>query len=162
MDLEHFNKQAQNLKKENRKLFDKLKLRKPNNLDELFHAAHDEVFAQTDCLTCANCCKTTSPIFYEKDIERAAKAVGIKPGAFIEKYLKIDEDKDYVLQSSPCFFLGSDNYCSIYESRPNACREYPHTNRKKMVQIMDLTYKNTLVCPAVLKITERVKKELGF
>lgn len=162
MDLSKFNKQAQNLKKENRRFFDKLKLRKPANLDELFHTAHEEVFAEIDCLTCANCCKTTSPIFYEKDIERAAKHLGIKPGAFIEKYLKIDEDKDYVLQSSPCAFLGSDNYCSIYESRPNACREYPHTDRKKMVQIMDLTFKNTLVCPAVLRITEKVKKELGL
>ncbi len=162
MDLQQFNKQAQNLKKENRRFFDKLKLRKPNNLDELFHEAHKEVFEEIDCLTCANCCKTTSPIFYEKDIERAAKAVGLKPGSFTEKYLKIDADKDYVLQSAPCPFLGSDNYCSIYESRPNACREYPHTDRKKMVQLADLTYKNTLVCPAVLKITEKVKKELGF
>jgi len=65
-----------------------------------------------------------------------------------------------VLQSSPCAFLGGDNYCSIYESRPKACREYPHTDRKKMIQVMDLTYKNTLVCPAVLKITEQVKREL--
>ena len=119
MNLSQFNKQSQNLKKENRRFYDKLKLKKPRNLDDLFHTAHEEVFAETDCLTCGNCCKTTSPIFYEKDIERIAKHLNLKPGTFIEKYLRIDEDKDYVLQSSPCAFLGADNYCSIYESRPN-------------------------------------------
>jgi len=29
-----------------------------------------------------------------------------------------------------------------------------------MYQILDLTYKNTLVCPAVLKIVDKVKKKL--
>jgi Fe-S-cluster containining protein len=82
----------------------------------------------------------------------------MKPGDFIEHYLRIDEDHDYVLKSSPCPFLGTDNYCKVYESRPKACREYPHTDRKKMVQIMDLTYKNTLVCPAVLEMVERIKR----
>jgi len=127
-------------------------------MDDAFHAAHEEVFTETDCLTCANCCKTTSPIFYQTDIERSSKYLRMKPGDFIEKYLHIDEDKDFVLKSSPCAFLGSDNYCSIYNARPKACREYPHTNRKKMVQITDLTYRNTLVCPAVFEMLERLKK----
>jgi Fe-S-cluster containining protein len=89
-----------------------------------------------------------------------AKALRMKPGDFIEKYLRIDEDKDYVLKSSPCPFLDSENYCSVYSDRPKACREYPHTNRKKMVQIMDLTYKNTLVCPAVLEMVEQMKENI--
>jgi Fe-S-cluster containining protein len=69
----------------------------------------------------------------------------------------MDEDGDFILNHAPCPFLGADNYCSIYESRPDACREYPHTNRKKVVQIMDLTYRNTLVCPAVLEIAEKLR-----
>ncbi len=162
MNLDSFKSQAAHLKNNNKSFFHKLKIKKPKNLDELFHSAHEEVFSELNCLTCGNCCKTTSPIFYEKDIERAAKAVKLKPGDFIEKYLKMDEDKDYVLQKAPCAFLDAENYCSIYESRPNACREYPHTNRKKMIQILELTFQNTLVCPAVLKITERVKKQLGL
>lgn len=162
MDLLLFKKQTEILKRENRKFFDKLKLKKPKQLDELFHKAHQKVFDETECLTCANCCKTTSPIFYQKDIERASHAIRLKPGDFTQKFLKIDEDGDFVLQKSPCFFLDSENYCTIYDSRPNACREYPHTDRKKMIQIMDLTYQNTLICPAVLKITEKVKREIGL
>lgn len=162
MDLNAFNAAAQNQKKANQSFYKRLKQKPPRHLDEVFHDAHETVFEQTDCLTCANCCKTTSPIWYQRDIERAAKAQRMKPGAFIETYLRIDEDQDYVLKKSPCTFLNADNTCSIYEDRPNACREYPHTDRKKMAQIMDLTFKNTLVCPAVLKITDLVKQKLGL
>ena len=161
MDLTEFNKKTQIAKKENQHFFKRLINRPPKNLDELFHTSHEETFEKTDCLSCANCCKTTSPIFYQRDVERAAKAVKLKPGAFIEKYLREDEDKDLVLQQAPCPFLNDDNYCTIYTNRPNACREYPHTNRKKMHQILGLTFKNTLVCPAVLKITDDIKKKLG-
>jgi len=158
MDLSDFNKRAEQKKKENQSFFKKLKSRPLKNLDELFHEAHEEVFAKTDCLACANCCKTTSPIFYQRDIERAAAAVKLKPGDFIQKFLFMDEEGDFVLKQAPCPFLEQENYCSIYESRPVACREYPHTNRKKMQQILDLTFRNTCVCPAVLEITERLKK----
>jgi Fe-S-cluster containining protein len=118
------------------------------------------VFEHTDCLKCANCCKTTSPIFYQTDIERVAKALQIKPGVFIQQYLFMDEEGDFVLKQAPCPFLDQNNYCQIYESRPKACKEYPHTDRKKMQQILDLTFQNTLVCPAVLAIVERVEVAL--
>jgi uncharacterized protein len=158
MDIKRFTASAKDKSAENKTYLLSLKKKDGRRIDDAFHSLHDEVFDEIDCLTCANCCKTTSPIFYQNDIERAAKALRIKPGDFVEKYLRIDEDKDYVLQSSPCPFLGSDNYCSIYESRPKACREYPHTDRKKMTQILELTHRNTLVCPAVLEIVERLKK----
>lgn len=158
MDVERFREQAKKRAPENKKFLQGLKRKDPRVVDDHFHQAHEEVFEELDCLDCANCCKTTSPIFYQHDIERAAKALRMKPGDFVEKYLRIDEDKDYVLQTAPCPFLDHENYCSIYEDRPKACREYPHTDRKKMVQILELTYKNTLVCPAVLEITERLKK----
>lgn len=158
MDLNRFKDISKTKSAENKKFLQGLKKKDPRKVDEAFHTVHDEVFEEIDCLTCANCCKTTSPIFYQTDIERVAKSVRMKPGDFIEKYLRIDEDKDYVLKSSPCPFLDAENYCSVYEDRPKACREYPHTNRKKMVQIMELTHKNTLVCPAVFEMVERLKK----
>lgn len=158
MDLAAFKVKAQTESAQNKKFLNSFKKRNPREIDDLFHAAHEEVFSEIDCLTCANCCKTTSPIFYQTDIERVAKALRMKPGDFIQKYLRIDEDRDYVLQSSPCPFLDDDNRCRVYQDRPKACREYPHTDRKKMVQIMDLTHKNTLVCPAVLEMVERMRQ----
>lgn len=157
VDLTVFKTKSESQSVQNRKFLTGLKKRNPREVDDAFHMLHEEVFSEMDCLTCANCCKTTSPIFYQTDIERMAKALRMKPGDFIEKYLRIDEDKDYVLKSSPCPFLDAENYCTVYTDRPKACREYPHTNRKKMVQIMDLTYKNTLVCPAVLEMVERMQ-----
>lgn len=159
-DLNAYKHQAQTRKKENQAFYQKLRRSKPRRLDEAFHEAHEEAFEKIDCLECANCCKTTSPIFYQRDIERVARRLRMKPGDFIETYLRIDEENDYVLKTAPCPFLNSDNYCSVYEDRPTACREYPHTDRKKMEQLLDLTYRNTLVCPAVLEITEKLKKVL--
>jgi Fe-S-cluster containining protein len=161
VNLEQFTLQSKNKERENKKFLGSLKKKDSRKVDEVFHATHEEVFEEIDCLTCANCCKTTSPIFYQNDIERVAKSLKMKPGDFIEKYLRIDEDKDYVLKSSPCPFLDSENYCKVYEDRPKACREYPHTNRKKMIQITELTFKNTLVCPAVFEMVERIKKIVG-
>ncbi|QSE96173.1 YkgJ family cysteine cluster protein [Fulvivirga lutea] len=160
MDLNKFREESKNRSKQNKKFLSSLKNKNPRLLDDGFHQLHDEVFEEIDCLECANCCKTTSPIFRDKDIERLASHFRIKPGEFIEKYLHLDSDNDYVLNSAPCPFLGVDNYCTVYEARPKACREYPHTDRKKMTGILSLTYKNTLVCPAVLEIVERIKKIL--
>ncbi|MFM7565180.1 MAG: YkgJ family cysteine cluster protein [Flavobacteriales bacterium] len=128
------------------------RIKKGKHLDTLFHEAHNAVFKTTDCLQCAQCCKTTSPIFRDADIRRIAKHLKVKEATFIADYLRIDEDSDMVLTTSPCPFLGPDNACSIYQHRPLACREYPHTNRKNMHQILHVTERNTQVCPAVAKI----------
>jgi uncharacterized protein len=158
MDAEKLSRDAKNAEPASRKLFQKLKKQKSADLDQVMRALHEEEFSRTDCLSCANCCKTTSPIFYQKDIERLARHFRISPSKFIGQYLHIDEDKDFVLNTSPCAFLGTDNYCSVYDSRPNACREYPHTDRKRFHQILDLTLKNTSICPAVFNIVEKLKK----
>jgi Fe-S-cluster containining protein len=144
----NFKSNQQQLKKWNKS--------KPKDLDQRFHTAHQKEFAKRDCLQCANCCKTTSPIFRQPDIRRMAKALRMKESQLVVQYLKRDEDDDYVLQSSPCFNLLPDNTCAVYEDRPLACREYPHTDRKNMYQIMDLTAQNTLICPAVASIVEKI------
>lgn len=158
--LLHLPQRAKDAKKSNKKYFARLAKRPPKQLDATMQALHDEVFEEIDCLECANCCKTTSPIFRTKDIESIAAHLKMKVGDFVAKYLKVDEEEDYVLQSSPCPFLGADNYCSIYEARPKACREYPHTDRKNFHQILPLTLKNTTICPATFEMVKRLKKVL--
>ena len=148
---------AKEERKSNRKYFGRLAKRPPRHLDQLMADLHQETF---DCLECANCCKTTSPIFRDIDIDRVAQHLGIRPAHLVEQYLHLDEDGDYVLNVAPCPFLGEDNYCSIYEARPKACREYPHTDRKNFHQILDLTLKNTTICPATFRIVQRLKEEL--
>lgn len=135
-------------KKIYREILNRLKRKTPKDLDQIAENLHHEFFRDFDCLTCANCCRTTSPVLYDKDIERLSRHLKVRPGDFVNKYLKIDEEKDYVFQGAPCPFLGEDNLCAVYESRPLACREYPHTNRKRFHQILDKTFENTKICPA--------------
>lgn len=146
---------------ENKRFFAKLKKKPPKNLDYVMQELHDAEFERTDCLTCANCCKTTGPLFTNTDIERISKHFRLKPQQFIETYLRVDEENDYVLQQVPCTFLGADNYCSIYDVRPKACREFPHTDRKKFQQISNLTLKNVAICPAAFNIVEELKRRLA-
>jgi len=145
---------------ENKKYFAKLKNKPPKNLDYVMQELHDEVFSKTDCLQCANCCKTTGPLFTNADIERISKHLKMKPQDFVNTYLRVDEENDHVLQSVPCTFLDAENYCLIYDVRPKACREYPHTDRKKFHQISNLTLKNVEICPAAYAIVEEMKKRL--
>ncbi|MBT8272602.1 MAG: YkgJ family cysteine cluster protein [Bacteroidia bacterium] len=154
-------KLAKDKHKENKSFFDKLKKRPPKQLDYLMQELHEEEFKRTDCLQCANCCKTTGPLFTTRDIERISKSFRMKQQEFIQTYLRIDEDNDYVLKSVPCAFLGSDNICSIYDIRPKACREFPHTDRKKFHQISNLTLKNVSICPAAYNIVEEMKKRIN-
>jgi Fe-S-cluster containining protein len=157
MDLEEHKDQLKLKLKENVKFFKRLKRMKPKVLDQMIHPIHEEVFSCTDCLKCGNCCKTTSPLFTDKDISRIAKYLRIKPSAVVSQYLKIDEDRFYVLKTAPCTFLGADNYCAIYDARPKACRDYPHTDRIKQSQLLNITEKNVEVCPAVFNIIEKLK-----
>ena len=152
---------GQTQKKKNKKLVQQLKKSKPKQLDDLVHDLHEEVFEEIDCLKCANCCKTTSPGIHERDVDRLAKHLRIKPSQLIDQYLELDNDGEYVFRSAPCPFLSADNYCSVYEARPLACREYPHTNRKRFYQILPLSLKNTDICPAVVRVFEGIHKEMG-
>ncbi len=156
LDYESLKKRAEGKKDKFRQTLSKLKKVQDNRVDKLFHEAHEKAFAQIDCLTCAFCCRHVGPRITRQDIKRAAAALRIKEAEFEETYLRIDEDQDFVFKSMPCPFLGSDNYCSIYEDRPKACREYPHTDRRKMKQIFNLTLTNSTCCPAVEKILDNL------
>ncbi len=160
MELQKLKSKALQNKKQNKKLLQKVKKKKGKEIDEIFNDAHEKVFSCTDCLKCANCCTTTGPLYTDKDIDRIAKHLRLKPTDFIAQYLRLDEENDYVLQTVPCTFLGADNYCSIYEVRPKACAEYPHTDRNKQSQLLNLNLKNTEVCPAVFEIFEEIKKNI--
>ena len=70
MDLEFYKNQALQKQKEHKKFLENLKKKTPKNLDYVVQELHDEVFEEIDCLACANCCKTTGPLYTEKDIER--------------------------------------------------------------------------------------------
>ncbi len=148
---------ARSRKKEYRKLVYRLKKLKPKVVNSLFLDLHDEAFEIIDCLECANCCNSISPSVKDNDIRRIARHLKSKPSKVTDNYFLPDVDNDYVMNTTPCPFLSNNNYCEIYESRPLACKGYPHTDHNKMHQILNLTLKNTKICPAVCYIFEELR-----
>jgi Fe-S-cluster containining protein len=147
--------------KERQKLYKGFLQKAPKNqvygkLTEL----HDEAFSKINCLECASCCKSYSPRFKTPDIKRISRALQLKESVFIEKYLKVDEDGDYVLQQLPCPFLGADNYCSIYDDRPSDCHRFPYTDEDVILKRPVLTLKNSSFCPATYYVLERLMEEV--
>ena len=124
-------------------------------------ALHDEAFQQIDCTQCANCCRNYSPRFKTPDIKRIAKLLQLKESDFIATYLRLDEDGDYVVRSTPCPFLGADNYCSIYEDRPSDCTRFPYTDEDVLVKRAQLTLKNSSFCPIVYYVLEKLVLHLS-
>lgn len=161
IDIGKYHQLALQKQKEHRKFLATLKKKAPKNLDKIVQEVHTEVFREIDCTKCANCCKILGPLFTESDISRIAKHFRMRLPVFEDMYLRVDEDNDKVFKSMPCPFLGEDDLCSIYDIRPKACREFPHTDRKKIYQINHLTIQNTLICPAVYLFVEKLQERLA-
>lgn len=120
---------------------------------------HEEAFSKIDCLQCGNCCKGYSPRFKTPDIKRIAKHLKMKDGDLINEYLRVDEDGDYVMKSTPCSFLGEDNYCSIYDVRPSDCERFPYTDEDVIIKRQNITLKNSTFCPAVYYVLEKLMEQ---
>ena len=121
---------------------------------------HNEVFAEIDCLQCANCCRTEPAILTPGDAKRIAKHLGTSPKQFIRQYAIEDINGELMLNGVPCKFLQSNNTCSIYEVRPEACRRFPHTHEAEFPSRTNLNLANTIVCPAAYHITKRLQQSL--
>lgn len=117
---------------------------------------HEEATAAVDCLQCANCCKNYSPRFKTPDIKRISKHLGLRESVFIDTYLRVDEEGDFVVKSSPCPFLGTDNYCAIYDERPSDCRRFPYTDEDVILKRQPLTLKNAGFCPITYYVLEKL------
>ncbi len=152
----------ENRSAENRRKYKQLLQRTDqNSVLKALPKLHEEAFEKIDCLKCANCCKSYSPRFKTPDIKRITKTLKMKEGDFIETYLRLDEDGDYVTKKTPCPFLGTNNYCTIYENRPGDCVRFPYTNEDVIVKRQRLTLKNSSFCPIVYFVMEGLIQQLS-
>ncbi|MEP6675743.1 MAG: YkgJ family cysteine cluster protein [Ferruginibacter sp.] len=142
----------------------KLENNPPKGLDKITAATEPLVWAEVDCLTCANCCKTMTPTYTPQDIKRIAAHFNVTPQQFKDKWLMYEKrDKDWQNKKQPCQFLNlKDNKCSIYEVRPADCSGFPHLPRKKMVDYMHVHKQNIEYCPATYKMVEKMKAAIKF
>jgi uncharacterized protein len=146
---------------EKQKLFKQLLQRTDKNkILKQLPQLNDEAFEKVDCLSCAACCKNYSPRFKTPDVKRISKHLRLKESDFIETYLRVDEDGDFVVKTSPCPFLGAGNFCSIYEVRPSDCARFPYTDEDVIIKRQQLTLKNSTFCPITYYVLDKLSTSL--
>ena len=152
-------KQKFNLNKRSfRSFLTKLENNPPKGLQTMLEKVDKEVWADTDCLSCGNCCKKMTPTFSTTDIKRISAHFEMTPDAFKDKWLKFEKkDGDWQNKKQPCQFLNlKDNKCSIYIVRPGSCAGFPHLTKKKMVEYIHVHQQNVEYCPATYKMVEKM------
>jgi Fe-S-cluster containining protein len=132
-----------------------------------FRKVAEEIEENMDCRACANCCKVAETNLSERDVEKLARFLRISGKQFIERYttMSVQDENETILRRTDagCIFLDG-NDCTIYEARPDTCRDFPHLIRgagsiqSRMWQMIDrATY-----CPIVYNSLEEYKKIVGF
>ena len=136
---------------------------KPKGLDIIALEVNKEVWAETDCLACANCCKTMTPTFTSKDIKRISNHFNQTPDEFKTKWLYKERGTgDMMNKKQPCQFLNlKDNKCSIYEIRPDDCSGFPHHTKKHFTDWVHVYKQNVEYCPATYKLVEKMMERVG-
>lgn len=141
-----------------RRFLSKLENDRPRGIDKTIEKLEREMWQETDCLSCANCCKTMTPTFTEKDIKRISAHLNMSSIDFRDKWLKRERggDRDWLNKTEPCQFLNlKDNKCSIYEVRPADCAGFPHL-RKKFTDFAHVHKQNVELCPATFRLVEKM------
>jgi len=134
----------------------------PEEMPQLVAEEDGKMWRETDCLSCANCCKKMTPTFTKEDVHRISAHLGMTAQAFRKKWLYKEKDGagDWMNTSIPCQFLGADNKCSIYEVRPLDCAEFPHHHKQPFDSYNDTFTQNLSYCPATYNLVQRLKKRV--
>jgi Fe-S-cluster containining protein len=118
------------------------------------------------CTGCGNCCKDPLLPLTDRDVLRIVQRTGDDPQEFItwvdrngidmddepEAFVRLRQGKRVMVmrhQGGGCRYLGSDDRCTIYGSRPLGCRIFPFDptygkdgklRRLKLIQATDCQY----------------------
>ena len=157
--LEQWHNQKEKKSKENFRFLTQLKSKNIDGLETKVEEIHDDVFSEINCLDCGNCCKSYTINLTQADCERISSFLG--KDILLELDCIETPSEEILIQTIPCPFLGADNACSIYEVRPESCRDYPHFKGKSIVSRRYVHSENTVVCPATFHILERIKDAIG-
>lgn len=162
INLRSFRQQVRTKKRSFRRFLTKLENNPPRGLTKKITELEKEVWLQTDCLSCANCCKTMTPTFNKQDLKRISAYFGQTVEEFQQKWLRREKggDRDWMNKKEPCQFLNlQDNKCSIYEVRPADCAGFPHLTRK-FSDFVHVHKQNVEYCPASYKLVEKMMSSL--
>jgi len=162
INLRSFKQKARHQKTSMRRFLTKLEKKAPTGLDKKIAVLEKEVWQETDCLTCANCCKTMTPTFTDRDMKRISAHLNMTVPELQAKWLRREKggDRDWLNKTEPCQFLNlKDNKCSIYEVRPADCAGFPHLS-KKFKDFVHIHKQNVEYCPATYKLVEKMMERI--
>lgn len=161
VNLRAFRKNVKANKSAFKRYLTKLEKNPPRGLDKIALRADMDMWQETDCLSCANCCKTMSPTYTPSDLKRIAEHFDMSVDEFKAKWLYKDRNNDWLNKKQPCQFLNlADNKCSIYPIRPKDCAGFPHHTKKKMVDYVHVYKQNIEYCPATYRWVEKMKERI--
>jgi Fe-S-cluster containining protein len=142
----------------NSRFLHSLKSLSENRVDQAARELHEEAFSLIDCTRCANCCRTSHPAFEQHEIERIARRLGVEPAELVEKHFVPCEDEPGMQpKDQPCPLLAANGRCTVYEDRPASCAGFPYTDEPGFASRTYMHASNTLGCPAVFYIVERMR-----
>lgn len=160
--LKKFEQGVAKYKTSMRRFLSRVEKKPPENLDALSVVLDKEVWAETDCLQCSNCCRRMSPTYTFTDIKRIAAHLRLSTAQFKEKWLYKTKDGDWMNTSQPCQFLDlKTNMCSIYEVRPADCAQFPHLTKSPMPDYMHVHKQNIQYCPATFKFVQKLAQTIA-
>lgn len=161
MQLSKFIKRPSSERLELKKFLKKFDKKTVDDLHQLVQKADAKVWANTNCLACANCCKKMTPIYLDSDVERIAQYLGMEVAEFNTRYTRIEDGTgDRININLPCDFLNEDNTCRIYEVRPEDCREFPHHHKQPFDEFNDTYQQNLDYCPATYDLVKSLKRRI--
>jgi len=161
VNLRSFRLKVRHHKKVFKRFLSKIELKPPRNLFTTLTAIDKEVWKETDCMSCANCCKTMSPTYSNADVKRIASHFKMTTDAFRKKWLKKDKEGDWLNKQLPCQFLDlQTNKCGIYLIRPADCKGFPHLTKKKVTDYIHVHKQNINSCPATFKMVEKLMRKV--
>jgi uncharacterized protein len=160
--LTSFRKNIKKYRNSYRRFLTRIEKNTPRGLDKLAAELDKEVWKETDCLQCANCCKTMTPTYTAADIKRIAAHLDMTANDFKTKWLyKERSTGDWMNKSTPCQFLDKKtNMCGIYEVRPVDCSGFPHHTKRHFKEWVHVYKQNVEYCPATFKLVEKMKGKL--
>jgi len=140
-------------------------LRNHRHSDRRLRRFGEDIEAQIDCTTCANCCRVSEVEITDRDVDKLAKFIGMTREEFIRDSTQQSESGELILKrtESGCVFL-EDNLCSVYEARPQNCANFPHLVRGtgSIASRMWRLVERAEYCPIVYNWMEKVKEDIGF
>jgi uncharacterized protein len=151
---------------ENLRFRELLKQKDVAEIDRLVFELNEEITPQINCTECGtqcgNCCRSLMINVEDADAARLSMHLQLDKEAFYEKYVERSSQGSLaVMNTIPCHFL-HENKCTVYEARPNECREFPGLHHPGFTKRLFTIFMHYGRCPIIYNVVEKLKDEIQF